>query len=102
MEDQEGWENDRAERAAELVAEYGPDWPEQWAPGTLGSHELLDRTFIVADNLENFVLSHPACVANAEWYALASQAVDLLQMLYQEVGGAWGDMMEGTEEERGT
>ncbi len=77
-------EQDRQERAAELNAENGANWAEDYRPGTFGCHELLDRTSLLANNLEEYVLSHPACVAHAEWYALADQAATALQELYQQ------------------
>jgi hypothetical protein len=79
-------EQDRQERPNELTAENGPEWMEQSKPGSFGCHELLDRTSLIAANLEQFVLSHPACVQNAEWYALAEKAAAALHELYQRVG----------------
>ena len=59
---------------------------ERFTPGSFGCHELLDRTSLLTDSLERFVLSHPACVHNKEWFALAYQAVSHLNDLYQKVG----------------
>ena len=70
----------------ELIAENGPNWMEQYKPGSFGCHELLDRTSMTADAVEQFVLSHPACLQNAEWFALAEQAATALRELYQRVG----------------
>jgi hypothetical protein len=63
-----------------------PQTTEEYRAGSFGCHELLDRTNMVADILEQFILSHPACVQNAEWYALADKAVAALRELYQRVG----------------
>ena len=52
-------------------------------PRSFGCHELLDRTSLVADMLEQFVLTHPACALNPEWYALAEQATACLRKLYR-------------------
>jgi hypothetical protein len=79
-------EHDRQQRAAELSAEYGPDWAAQYKPGSFGCHELLDRTSLAASSVEEFLLSHPACVRDPEWYALADAAVTALNELYQRVG----------------
>jgi hypothetical protein len=68
-------EQDRQERVAELSAEQGPTWAEHYKPGSFGCHELLDRTSLVADMVEQYLLSHPACIQNPAWYALAEQAV---------------------------
>src|SRR4051794_11319077 len=79
-------EQDRLRLVGELTAESGPNWAEAYRPGSSGCHELLDRTSLLADLLEKHLLSHPACVANAGWYALAEQAAAALQELYQQVG----------------
>ena len=36
--------------------------------------------------VDQFVVSHPACLQNAEWFALAEQAAAALRELYQRVG----------------
>ena len=72
----------------QMVVDGGPGWAEQSKPGTFACHELLDRTSLIANNLETYVLSHPACVQNERWFALAEQAVTALRDLYQQVGEA--------------
>jgi len=79
-------EHERQQRAAELSAEHGPTWLEQYKPGSFGCHELLDRTSLLADTVEQYVLAHPGCVQNRQWYALAEQAVAALRELYQRIG----------------
>jgi len=79
-------EQDRQQRLNELVAESDPNWEDQAKPGSFGCHELLDRTSVAADMVEQFVLSHPACLRNAEWFALAERAAAALHELYQRVG----------------
>jgi hypothetical protein len=81
-------EQERQRLVDELVAEHGPRWSEQYKPGSFGCHELLDRTSLAADAVERFVLSHPACAQNSEWFALAERAVSALRELYQRVGEA--------------
>lgn len=81
-------EQERQHLADELRADYGPHWAEQYEPGSFGCHELLDRTSLMAELVERQVLSHPACVQNPAWFALAEQAVSALQELYQQVGAA--------------
>jgi hypothetical protein len=80
--------DDRLRRAEELDTERGPGWREESRPGTFGCHELLDRTSLAMRALDDWVLSHPACVANEEWFALAERASELLNELYQRVGGS--------------
>jgi hypothetical protein len=40
----------------------------------------------MADTVEQYVLNHPACVQNKDWFALAEQAVGALRELYQQIG----------------
>jgi hypothetical protein len=83
-------EQDRQQRLEELDAEQGPGWRDQFRPGTFGGHELLDRTALLAAGVEEYLLSHPACIEKQEWFALAGQAVAVLQELYQQVARAEG------------
>lgn len=62
------------------------DWLDRFAPGSFGCHELLDRLDMVTEILAEYVLNHPACLANPEWYAEADTAVTILCSLYQKVG----------------
>jgi hypothetical protein len=79
-------ESNRERQAAELAADSGPGWAEAYRPGTVGCHELLDRTSLLTDMLERHLLDHPACVANPGWYALAERAAAALRELYQQIG----------------
>lgn len=81
-------EQERQQLLDDLIADYGPDWAKQYEPGLFGCHELLDRTALAADMVERYVRTHPACVQNQEWFALAAQAVASLQDLYQRIGAA--------------
>ena len=79
-------EEQRQEIIREMTAEHGPNWTDQYAPGSFGCHELLDRTLLAAETVEQYVLSHPSCAQNPAWYALAEQAVTALNDLYQQIG----------------
>lgn len=87
-------EQERQQLVNEISAEHGANWSEQYKPGSFGCHELLDRTSLVADTIEHYVLSHPACVQNQEWHALAGQAVTALQELYQQIGAEHLDIKD--------
>src|SRR5439155_13760718 len=65
----------RQEQLTELIAEHGPGWLEEFKPGSLGCHQLLDRAAFLAKTVDNSLLSHPACVRNPDWYALADEAL---------------------------
>jgi len=71
---------------AELTRETGPDWEVRFQPGSFGCHELLDRTALVARMVEESIQSHPACLRNPEWFALADRASAALAELYQRIG----------------
>jgi hypothetical protein len=79
-------EEERQQILDELLADHGVAWAEQYKPGSYGCHELLDRTAFVANILEEYVLTHPSCVQNEDWFKLASEASAALQNLYQQVG----------------
>ncbi len=81
-------EQDRQRILNEAAEDHGPNWSEQFKPGSFGCHELLDRTALVSDLLQRSVLAHPACALNPEWYALADQAAAALCELYQQLGAA--------------
>ena len=78
-------EKDRLARAAEF-AQDEKDWAEGYKPGSFGCHELLDRTAMFAAMVEQEIQTHPACVANPEWFLLAEQAAAALRELYQQIG----------------
>src|SRR5713226_1677516 len=81
-------ERERRELLKELSAGEGPDWSKHFKPGSFGCHELLDRTMLAAGVVEEYVLTHPACAQNPDWYALADKAASALQELYQQIGAA--------------
>jgi hypothetical protein len=79
-------ERERLQRINELIAEHGPLWLEEYEPGSFGCHELLDRASLMASLAETQLLSHPACIQDPEWFALADRAVAILGELYQRIG----------------
>jgi hypothetical protein len=81
-------ERDRQRQVSEMAGESGPGWADEYRAGSAGCHELLDRTALLADMLERYLVSHPACVANPAWYLLAEQAAAALHELYQQIGAA--------------
>src|SRR5262249_28976770 len=79
-------EQEREKLAAELAGDAGENWAEENRPGTFGCHELLDRTALLAQLVDQQIRTHPACVANAEWFQLADRAAAALAELYQQIG----------------
>ncbi len=79
-------EKDRLQEVAELAENDGPDWRDGYKPGSFGCHELLDRTAMFADLIDQTIQRHPSCVANPEWFFKAEQAAAALRELYQQIG----------------
>ncbi len=79
-------ERERQERFAELAAELGSEGLARFRPGTFGCHELLDRTALLAGEIERLLINHPACAQDPTWYALAREAATALNELYQRIG----------------
>lgn len=79
-------EKDRLREVAELDSDAGSDWGTKYQPGSFGCHELLDRTAMFADLLDQQIQRHPSCVVNPEWFFLAEQATAALRELYQQIG----------------
>ncbi len=79
-------ENQRQQGVQEYESQTAPAALEDFRPGTFGCHELLDRTSLLADQVECAILSHPSCLQNREWYQLASEASAALRELYQRIG----------------
>lgn len=79
-------EQQRQERLRKIQTESQADWEENYKPGSFGCHELLDRVSLAAASVDEHVLDHPSCVRDKEWYALADQAVTVLNELYQRIG----------------
>ncbi|MFT3880202.1 MAG: hypothetical protein QM703_11145 [Gemmatales bacterium] len=74
--------------AEALRQEYLADMREELAqngPGTVGCHELLDRTSVISDQIDAFLLCHPACVGNPKWFNMAHEAMTILSDLYMAV-----------------
>jgi hypothetical protein len=81
-------ETERKRALHELESESGRSSLDEFRPGTFGCHELLDRTHLIADQIEQALLSHPACLQNQDWYQLAFEASTALHELYQRIGAA--------------
>ena len=84
MSDKEELEAERRE----LLAAYGfeESIEERFGPGTIGNHELLDRTHLVLAMWSQFVREHPSCYSDASLYRMASQIESMMADFYQTVG----------------
>lgn len=61
--------------------------PEDWKPGEIGCHELLDRLNVMNNVFNDHIMDHPACICNPDWFATANHISDLMADLYQKIGG---------------
>lgn len=65
---------------------------EDFAPGGLGFHELLDRSFIALDFWHDYIRSHPACITDPALFEKAHLIGELLYSFYNDVGGKWAEI----------
>lgn len=92
--------SDREQRAIELAIQYcendrsdailtfgGQDGLQQTAAEPTSQHEVLDRTYMIRDNWETFVIEHPVVLVNPEAHRLAQLAAAMMQEVYQLIGG---------------
>lgn len=54
----------------------------------IGRHEAMDRSFIIGEQIEDYLLNHPYIIFKPECYKLAFQARELLASLYQRIGNS--------------
>lgn len=94
-------EAERLARLAELVDVSDPAEHGRFLPGSFGCHELLDRTALTQQAIDDWLLGHPACLSRAEWYRLALSAHEALNELYRQVSEAHIPVEVGREEPAG-
>jgi len=73
----------------------------QFGPGSLGCHEALDRTSLLADWTDD-LSRHPAILLNKEWRDLANDAAEKLADLYQKIGSVHLGRPEPATDEEAT
>jgi hypothetical protein len=49
-------------------------------------HEALDRTHVIMDSIDNYLLGHPYILENKKYNDLVAQAFMLLHEVYQSIG----------------
>ena len=64
-------------------------------------HEVMDRVYIMASNLEDFVIMHPVVLDNKKLNKDLNSALVLLAGAYQEIGKImYKDLYEKEDRER--
>jgi len=89
-------DEDRKE-ALDSVRETFPTDLDQFAPGSFGYFELIDRSMILYETWDEYILNHPSTVLNEEVYTLAHQINSLLHEFYQRVAIADSYAAENSE-----
>ena len=59
---------------------------KKYALGSTGCHELLDRTSMLADMVEGYLVNRPSGKTQPEWHRLAENAAAAIRELHQQVG----------------
>ena len=57
-------------------------------PGTFGSHEAADRTFMMIENIESYIMNHPTVAMNEECFKKVHTAHQLLYEVYNKIACA--------------
>jgi len=73
---------------------------EDFAPGSLGFHELLDRASLVMGFWFDYIHSHPGCITDPALFEKAHLIGQLLYSFYNNVGGKWAGLPELSEEDK--
>lgn len=60
--------------------------PDNCKPGSFGCHEILDRTLLAQEIVDEYILNHPSIEYKKKWVKLAEKASNALAALYQDIG----------------
>jgi hypothetical protein len=72
-------------RIAKETWETEEEVHRRFDPGSFGAHEAGDRTFIIYENIESYLLRHPTIAMNKEAFEKTYKAFELLLEVYQEI-----------------
>lgn len=86
----ENMEEERTENFKKAIENFDSEEEvhRRFDPGTMGSHEAADRTWMFVESIDHYVTTHPTVVMNKEAYRLVSMAVGLLHDAYQVIACA--------------
>lgn len=59
---------------------------DNFAPGSMGCHEVLHMTAFLENAVDTELCQHPAIRANPAWLAVSEIVRNSLQQLYQSIG----------------
>lgn len=69
-----------------LVANAAGSFDESHKPGSFGFHEALDRTYLVSEHWESFIMGHPSVFLDAELYREANTILTAVTNFYSKLG----------------
>lgn len=69
-----------------LVAKAAGSFDESHKPGSFGFHEALDRTYLVTEHWDSFILGHPSVFLDAELYREANSILASIANFYSKLG----------------
>ncbi len=69
----------------EDVFETEEEVNRRFQPKTYGSHEAMDRAFMIYENWEEYVLGHPTTAMNKKAFLFACMAKVFMMETYQEI-----------------
>ena len=84
------WEAERQSLLAEArdscPLDEGETLEERFGPGSFGYHELLDRSYLLLSNWEEFVTAHPTTLIDPVRYRKAQEIAEAMAEFYSLVG----------------
>lgn len=80
------WMNDRNVQLKKAEETFDYKIKELYGPGTLGEHEAVDRSAMIAHQWEHCVEDHPATLLTLEAYQWAALATYCMNKTYQALG----------------
>lgn len=88
MSDDQKWLDEDYEEAVNDAKDNYEDYPKEFDKESFGSHELLDRAFLIYENWEHYVLSHPTTCIDKNLYEAAWRINQAMADFYQ-LAGSW-------------
>jgi hypothetical protein len=92
--------NEDFEEALKIAKENFEDLEERFGKDAYGSFELADRSWILYENFQSYILGHPTLSLDKKLFEKAWKVKEVLADFYQEIacwGVDWDDVTEEAE-----
>jgi len=63
-----------------------PDIDRRFGPASFGNHEAMDRTWMLLETFDAYVVQHPSVALCPEAFAMATHARSLMAEVYRIIG----------------